>query len=101
MQSKLYVGNLNYTVSESDLYSLFQKYGEVVSVNLIKDKYTGQSKGFAFVEMGNAALAEKALAENGNALMGRNITVSEARPKKDFDDRSRGNQSHGRRGSRY
>ncbi len=102
MQSKLYVGNLNYSVAESDLYTLFQKYGDVISVNLVKDKYTGQSKGFAFVEMSNSANAEKALAENGNALMGRNITVSEARPpKKNFEDNSGGRKPYGKRRSEY
>ena len=90
MQPKLYVGNLNYSVKESDLYTLFQKYGEVKSVSLITDKYSGQSKGFAFVEMGSSGDAEKALAENGNEFMGRSLTVSEARPPKQFSDDKRG-----------
>ena len=103
MQPKLYVGNLNYSVTESDLYTLFQKYGEVKSVSLITDKYSGQSKGFAFVEMGSAADAEKALAENGNSYMGRTITVSEARPPKSFDTRRGGGRerSHDKRRPRY
>ncbi|MBI4357818.1 MAG: RNA-binding protein [Candidatus Omnitrophica bacterium] len=104
MQPKLYVGNLSYNATESDLYTLFQKYGEIRSVSLVTDKYSGQSKGFAFVEMGNAADAEKALAENGNEFMGRTLAVSEARPPKQFNDRRGGGggrggrpQHHGRR----
>ena len=90
MQSKLFVGNLNYSVKETDLKELFEKYGEVRSVSIISDKYSGQSKGFAFVEMSKAEDAEKALAENGTDLMGRALSVSEARPPKQFDDRPRG-----------
>lgn len=107
MQPKLYVGNLNYSVTESDLYTLFQKYGEVKAVSLVTDKYSGQSKGFAFVEMANVSDAEKALAENGNDFMGRSLSVSEARPPKRFDDRqdNRGgggrNKFHDRKRSRY
>ncbi len=104
MQTKLYVGNLNYNVTEADLQALFQKYGEIKSVSLITDKYSGQSKGFAFVEMANVADAEKALAESGNAFMGRSLTVSEAKPPKRFDDRSdsRGpNKFRDKRGPRY
>ena len=107
MQAKLYVGNLNYDAKESDLYTLFQKHGEVRSVSLVTDKYSGQSKGFAFVEMASAQDAEKALAENGTEFMGRTLTVSEARPPKQFDDRrgggggGRGDRSHQRRRPRY
>ena len=104
MQTKLYVGNLSYNATESDLYTLFQKHGEIRSVSLITDKYSGQSKGFAFVEMASAADAEKALAENGSEFMGRTLTVSEARPPKQFNDRRGGggargckSQHHGRR----
>lgn len=105
MQPKLYVGNLNYAVKEADLQTLFGKYGEVKAVNLITDKYSGQSKGFAFVEMASVADAEKALAENGNEFMGRALTVSEARPPKQFDDRrgggGRDRSSSERRRPRY
>ena len=99
MQPKLYVGNLNYSVTEADLHGLFEKYGEIKAVSLISDKYSGQSKGFAFVEMANPADAEKALAENGVEFMGRTLTVSEARPPKRFDD-SRGGGGGGSRGPR-
>jgi RNA recognition motif-containing protein len=100
MQPKLYVGNLNYSVKEQDLYTLFQKYGEVKAVNLITDKYSGESKGFAFVEMGSSADAEKALAENGNEFMGRALNISEARPPKTFDRRGGGGGGGGRGGNR-
>ena len=83
MQTKLYVGNLNYSTTDKDLYDLFGPYGEVRSVNLIKDKFTGQSKGFAFVEFAGADQAEKALEQNGKDFMSRSITVSEARPQKE------------------
>ncbi|MFZ5801608.1 MAG: RNA recognition motif domain-containing protein [Candidatus Omnitrophota bacterium] len=100
MQPKLYVGNLSYNATEADIQGLFQKYGEIKSVSLITDKYSGQSKGFAFVEMAKPEDAEKALAENGNPFMGRNLTVSEARPPKRDDNRgnSRGGFDRGGRG---
>lgn len=79
MPNKLYVGNLNYATTEEDLKNLFSKYGTVQSVTIIKDKHTGRSKGFGFVEMEEA---EKALELNGSEFMGRNIAVSEAKPKK-------------------
>lgn len=97
MQAKLFVGNLSYSVKDTDLKDLFEKYGEVKSVSVISDKYSGQSKGFAFVEMAKAEDAEKALAENGNEFMGRSINVSEARPPKQFGDRPRGGGGGGNR----
>ena len=78
--SKLYVGNLNYNASEEDIKQLFAKYGSVSSVTIIRDSYSGQSKGFGFVEMSSSEEAEKSLEQNGSDFMGRNITVSEARP---------------------
>ena len=78
--SKLYVGNLNYNASEEDLKELFAKYGSVSSATIIRDSYSGQSKGFGFVEMSSSEEAEKALEQNGGDFMERNITVSEARP---------------------
>ncbi|MBI3316561.1 MAG: RNA-binding protein [Candidatus Omnitrophica bacterium] len=108
MQPKLFVGNLSYNVKESDLQELFQKYGEIKSVSLITDKYSGQSKGFAFVEMATSEDAEKALAENGKDFLGRTINVSEARPPKQFNDRGGkgggfrgGDKSYGKRRDRY
>ena len=83
MGNKLYVGNLNYSAGEEDIKAVFTKYGEVKDVQVIRDRYTGQSKGFGFVEMANQEDAQKALAENGNEFMGRNLTVSEAREQRE------------------
>ena len=83
MQPKLYVGNLAYSAGEADLQTLFETYGTVRNVNIIRDGFTGQSKGFGFVEMASSQEAEKALEQNGKEFMGRNITVSEARPQQD------------------
>ena len=98
MEKKLFVGNLSYNATETDLKDLFEKHGEVKSVSIITDKYSGQSKGFAFVQMGNSADAEKALAENGADFLGRAISVSEARPPKQYSDRPRGGGGGGNRG---
>jgi cold-inducible RNA-binding protein len=82
MTSKLYVGNLAYSVSNSDLEELFSTMGQVQSVAVIMDKFTGQSKGFGFVEMTNAEEALKAIEQfNDSELKGRNIKVNEARPR--------------------
>lgn len=83
MQAKLYVGNLAFNASEDDVKALFVKYGTVMEVNIIRDKYTGQSKGFGFVQLGSGSEAEKALELDGQEFMGRKIAVSEARPQKE------------------
>lgn len=78
----IYVGNLSYSVTEDELREMFARFGEVTSVNLITDKYSGQSKGFGFVEMAVQAEAEAAIkALDGNSVKGRNIRVNEARPR--------------------
>ena len=83
----IYVGNLGYSVTEGQLEALFQEFGAVASVNLIKDKYSGESKGFGFVEMNKQAEAEEAIKKlNGRTLDRRNLTVNIARPR---GDRSR------------
>ena len=80
----IYVGNLLFDVSESDLREAFEKFGEITEVRLIMDKFSGKSKGFGFVEMPSKEEAEKAIEEmNGKEFMGREITVSEAKPKTD------------------
>jgi RNA recognition motif-containing protein len=80
----LYVGNLSFTTSETDLKEAFQAFGEVQSCNIIKDKFSGESRGFGFVEMPNKDEAEKAIAAlNGKDMKGRNLTVNEARPRTD------------------
>lgn len=79
----IYVGNLDYKVDEKSLEDLFGEYGTVDSVKVITDKYSGKSKGFGFVTMENAEEANKAISElNGTALLSRDITVNEARPKR-------------------
>jgi RNA recognition motif-containing protein len=82
MASKLYVGNLAYSVTNSDLEALFSQAGAVESVAVITDKFSGQSKGFGFVEMADAADAARAIEQfNETELKGRNIKVNEARPR--------------------
>jgi len=95
----IYVGNLAREATESDLRDAFQAFGEVSSAAVIKDKFSGESRGFGFVEMPNKAEAEKAIASlNGKGIKGRNITVNEARPR--TDDR-RGGGSGGGFSRRY
>jgi hypothetical protein len=80
----IYVGNLPYSVTDSDLRETFTQYGSVDQVNLITDKFSGESKGFGFVEMANNAEADAAIkALNGTDYQGRNITVNQAKPKSD------------------
>jgi RNA recognition motif-containing protein len=82
MGRKLYVGNLAYTMSDSDLERIFSAHGTVQSAQVIMDRDTGRSKGFGFVEMGSDAEAQAAItALNGNEVEGRTLTVNEARPK--------------------
>jgi RNA recognition motif-containing protein len=78
----IYVGNLPCSVTDADLRETFAPYGEVSSVQLISDRFSGESKGFGFVEMNNNSQADAAIkALNGSALKGRNITVNQAKPK--------------------
>jgi RNA recognition motif-containing protein len=82
MGKKLYVGNLAYTMSDSDLQQIFEPHGTVQSAQVIMDRDTGRSKGFGFVEMGSDAEAQAAIqALNGTEVGGRALTVNEARPK--------------------
>jgi RNA recognition motif-containing protein len=79
---KIYVGNLSWGTTEDDLQSAFGAFGQVGSVSIIKDKYSGQSRGFGFVEMDNAEQANQAIsALNEKEMDGRNLTVNEARPR--------------------
>jgi cold-inducible RNA-binding protein len=105
MNNKLYIGNLSSKVTEDDLRSNFAGAGNVLSVSIIKDRLTGLSKGFGFVEMASEEEAKVAIEKfNGGQLDGNTIVVSEARPKKDRDKgRGRPYQSEsggGLRGSR-
>ena len=91
MDLKLYVGNLSYETSEEDLRTLFAGAGSVTSVALIKDRNSGQSKGFAFVEMSNQTEAEEAIKLfNGKNVGSREIKVNKARPPEERSSRSRG-----------
>jgi RNA recognition motif-containing protein len=98
MESKLYVGNLSYSTTEEDLRNLFFQAGTVTSVALIKDRDSGRSKGFAFVEMSNQVEAQKAISMfNGHNLGDRELRVSIAQPREErggFRDRGSG---HSRR----
>ncbi len=93
----IYVGNLAYEVTEEELREEFAAFGEVSSVNIIKDKYSGQSKGFGFVEMPTLSEGQAAInGLNGKMLQNRTISVSGARERS--DTRSRGSYSGGGRG---
>lgn len=99
MESKLYVGNLPYTATEDELKSLFSQAGTVTSVAIIKDRETGRSKGFAFIEMSNADEAQKAITIlHGRAMGGRDLRVSIARPRDEGGGGGRGFGGGGGRG---
>ena len=96
MTKRIYVGNLSYQTTESDLTNLFEQAGQVESVNIITDRDTGRSKGFAFVEMDNE-IADKAIAQfNGTEINGRTLTVNEARPREERSGGGRGSYGGGR-----
>ena len=99
MGTKLYVGNLSFETMENDIQELFGQAGTVASCDLIMDRVTGKSRGFAFVEMGSDAEAQKAVAElDGKDLHGRSLKVNEARPR---EDRPRGGGGGGGGGGGY
>jgi RNA recognition motif-containing protein len=82
MGKNIYVGNMSYDTNEDRLRSLFETYGEVTSVNVITDRYTGRPRGFSFVEMADTAAADQAIAAlNGQEVDGRTLTVNEAKPR--------------------
>jgi RNA recognition motif-containing protein len=94
----IYVGNLNYKVREEEIESLFAEYGEVGSVKIIKDRETGRSKGFAFVEMANDEEGQQAIkALNDSEFLQRNLVVNEARPQSNDNRGSGGYQRDNRR----
>ena len=97
MNTKLFVGNLSFNTTENDLQDLFAAHGPVTSVDLIMDKFTGKSRGFAFVTMETKEGAQAAIqALHGKELNGRDLTVNEARPR---EDRPRTGGSGGSGGS--
>jgi cold-inducible RNA-binding protein len=101
MATKLYVGNLPFKVREEDLQTMFQQAGAVESVNIIRDKFSGQSRGFGFVEMSSPEDAEKAIQMfNGQSMENREIVVNEARPQAARPPRSGGGGGGGGGGGR-
>jgi cold-inducible RNA-binding protein len=87
----IFVGNLDFAATESSLRSLFEPYGKVDRVNLVTDRDTGRSRGFAFVEMPDAAQADQAIAAlNGTDMGGRALNINEARPKTEGGGGGRG-----------
>ncbi len=88
MNKRLYVGKLSYQTTEATLSDLFGAIGEVVSVNLITDRMTGRSRGFAFVEMAEQSAAQEAINQlNGKTVDGRDIKVAEAHPRRSREQR--------------
>lgn len=99
MNNKVYVGGLPYSVTEGQLQEIFSEHGTVESAQVIADKFTGQSRGFGFVEMSSGSEAQKAIeALNGTQLDGRTLVVNEAKPmaKRDNGGGGRGDRSGGR-----
>jgi len=95
----IFVGNLDFAATESSVRTLFEPYGSVDRVNVVTDRDTGRSRGFAFVEMGDATQADQAIAAlNGHDLNGRALNINEARPKTEggFSRGPQGNGAGGR-----
>ena len=93
----IYVGNMSYEITEEELRMAFEAFGQVESAAIIKDKYSGQSKGFGFVEMPSKAEAQSAIdGLNGTELKGRTLNVTEARPRTE-SRRDRGGRGGGHR----
>ena len=87
---RIYVGNLAYSVTDDQLESAFAAFGEVSSATVVTDKFSGQSKGFGFVEMPDSGAAAKAIQSlNGQPIGGRNVKVNEAKPREDRPQRPR------------
>ena len=101
MAKKLYVGNLSYGTTDSDLQGMFEEFGTVESAQVIIDRDSGRSKGFGFVEMRNDQEAQAAIsALNGKEVDGRALTVNEAKPREDRGGRSGGGGRGGYGGGR-
>jgi len=102
----IYVGNLSYDATDEMIKQAFESFGEVTSARVIKDKYTGQSRGFGFVEMSIQSQAQTAIKSlNGKELLGKQISVNEARARADQGkpgrQRGRGRMNYSDRGNRY
>ena len=101
MSTKLYVGNLPYQTTESDLQALFEATGQVSTINIVRDRATGQARGFAFVEMSDSEGARKAISDlNQYQFGGRSLTVNEARPMEPRGDGGRNGGGGGFGGGR-
>lgn len=93
----IYVGNLSYGISDQDLEEIFQEFGEVISAKVIKDRETGRSKGFAFVEMENDVEAQNAIEKlDGSEIDSRTVKVNKARPKSQHSHRGGNKHRHKR-----
>ncbi len=102
MAKRLFVGNLPYSATSAQLEELFSQAGKITSLNLITDKFSGQSKGFAFVEFTTDAEADEAIKKFNNfEIDGRKMVVNEARPQENRDNRSGGGTGGDRRNSSY
>lgn len=98
MEVKLYVGNMSYDTNEEQLRTMFSEAGEVVSVDVIKDRYTGNPKGFAFITMGSQTDASNAINQfNGKEVSGRPLTVNTAKPREERTGGGRSNYGSNRR----
>ena len=96
MNSKLFVGGLSFNTTENDLQDAFAAHGTVSEVNLVTDRMTGKSKGFAFVTMSSPQEAQNAITGmNGKVLDGRNLTVNEARPREERPSGGGGGRGYG------
>ena len=92
----IYIGNLSYNVTEEDIRNAFEPFGQVISVTIVKDKYSGQPRGFGFVEMPDQAEAQAAMKNlNGKELLGRQLNVNEAHAR---TDRERSGNQKGHKG---
>lgn len=102
MSTKLYVGNISFNTSNSDLEQMFGKVGTVLSTNIIEDRDTGRSRGFGFVEMSSQEEAANAIESfNGTELGGRALLVNEAKPRENNGGGGRGGYNGGGGGSRW
>jgi len=97
---KMYVGNIPYNATEEDLREMFSEYGEIESLKIIQDQFTGRSKGFGFVEMVNEEDAKKAIATlNEKDFMGKSLRVAEARPQQKRQGFNKRSSGYGGRGT--
>jgi RNA recognition motif-containing protein len=97
---KIYVGNIPYDSTEEDLRGLFAEYGEIQSLRILKDQFTGRSKGFGFIEMANEEDAKTIIATlNGKVFAGKALTVAEARPQQKRQGFGNGGGGYGGRGA--